>query len=146
MKGHVGVYIGNGKGIECTTAWGNNVQVTAVSNIGFVNGLNHRRWTGHGKLPFITYGEAGGSNSNENEPVDISNYPMLRKGSRGEYVKILQRLLQAKGYDPKGVDGIFGKNTLAAVVNFQEKNSDIKGKPLAVDGIVGPLTWGALVK
>jgi len=57
MKGHVGVYIGEGKGIECTTSWDNKVQITAVSNINAINGLHSRKWTGHGKLPFIDYSE-----------------------------------------------------------------------------------------
>ena len=55
IKGHVGVYIGNGKAIECTNQWSNNVQITAVLNIGKITGLNGRKWTGHGKLKYITY-------------------------------------------------------------------------------------------
>jgi len=54
-EGHIGVYIGNGKAIECTSSWSNNVQVTAVKNIGTISGLNLRQWTKHGKLPYITY-------------------------------------------------------------------------------------------
>ena len=30
VKGHIGVYIGNGLAVECTPAWKNQVQVTAV--------------------------------------------------------------------------------------------------------------------
>ena len=55
IKGHVGVYIGNGKAIECTNQWSNNVQITAVTNIGKITGLNGRKWTGHGKLKYISY-------------------------------------------------------------------------------------------
>ncbi|MBB6218644.1 hypothetical protein HNQ80_004818 [Anaerosolibacter carboniphilus] len=55
IDGHIGVYIGNGKVIECTPSWSNNVQVTACLNIGSISGLNGRRWTKHGKLPYITY-------------------------------------------------------------------------------------------
>lgn len=146
IQGHVGLYIGNGKAIECTAAWENKVLISAVSNIGFIQGMHHRRWTGHGKLPFLSYGEPESPNSKENSEVDISNHPLLLKGARGEYVKILQKLLLSKGCDPKGIDGIFGNNTYKAVVKFQRENSDIKGKPLAVDGKVGPLTWGALYK
>ena len=57
IKGHVGVYIGNGKAIECTSNWSGNVQITAVTNIGKITGLNGRKWTGHGKLKYITYEE-----------------------------------------------------------------------------------------
>lgn len=55
-KGHIGIYIGNGLGVECTPAWKNGVQVTAVSNICSKNGYNSRKWTKHGKLPYVTYG------------------------------------------------------------------------------------------
>lgn len=59
MKGHIGVYIGGGKVIECSPAFKNCVQVTACLNIGAISGMNGRRWTKHGKLPYITYDTAG---------------------------------------------------------------------------------------
>lgn len=57
MKGHCGVYIGEGLGIECTPKWSNDVQITAVGNIGKVNGYNTRTWTKHGKLPYVDYSD-----------------------------------------------------------------------------------------
>lgn len=54
-KGHIGVYIGDGLAIECTPAWKNKVQITAVKNIGTKAGYNARKWTKHGKLPYIEY-------------------------------------------------------------------------------------------
>ena len=134
MKGHVGVYLGNGKGIECTPSWKNGVQITAVAKMGAISGLHSRSWAGHGKLPFIDYGEV--------KPAvpDYSKYPILKKGSRNSYVTILQKILVEKGYDPKGIDGIFGPGCLAAVKQFQKDNG------LVVDGCVGPKTWAALYK
>jgi hypothetical protein len=147
MKGHVGVYIGNGRAIEATGAWEGKVMVTAVENIGKQEGLHSRKWTGHSKIHVITYSDKGnGSNLNEKPKVDISTYPTIRKGSTGQYVKILQTLLLEKGYDPLGIDGKFGKNTRAAVLNFQANNTDVYGRKLEKDGIVGKLTWGALYK
>lgn len=64
--------------------------------------------------------------------------PTVRKGDRGEVVKLLQEALNAAGFTCGKADGIFGKNTLAAVKSYQ------KAKGLKVDGIVGPKTWGAL--
>lgn len=55
VKCHIGVYIGNGLAVECTPAWKNQVQVTAVGNIGAKSGYNTRTWTKHGKLPYVTY-------------------------------------------------------------------------------------------
>ena len=49
-EGHIGVYIGNGLGVECTPRWGNNVQITAIANIGKKTGYNARTWKKHGKL------------------------------------------------------------------------------------------------
>jgi len=58
MSGHCGIYIGEGLGIECTPKWTNNVQITAVGNIGKINGYNTRTWTKHGKLPYVDYSDA----------------------------------------------------------------------------------------
>lgn len=56
----------------------------------------------------------------------------IKKGSRGENVKTLQRRLNLIA------DGIFGKLTDEAVREFQKSHG------LSVDGIVGPKTWAAL--
>lgn len=146
VKGHVGVYVGNGTAIECTTAWKNKVQYTAVANIKVVSGMNNRKWTGHGKIPTIVYNAPQGSNSNEKPKVDYSKYPVLKKGDTGKYVKIMQQLLVDKGYDPKGVDGIFGNGCLVCVKKYQKENTDLAGKKLVVDGMVGQKTWGSLYK
>lgn len=52
MDGHIGVYIGDGKVVECTPAWDNCVQIT---KIGTKADYKVRKWTKHGKLPWITY-------------------------------------------------------------------------------------------
>ena len=72
--------------------------------------------------------------------------PILRKGSTGEAVKTLQRLLRQLQYtniDGKTlliVDGSFGSNTEAAVKRYQ-KNRGAKNP----DGIVGKWTWNKLL-
>ena len=55
MPGHWGLYIGDGLAVECTPAWQNGAQITAVLNIGYKSGYNARRWTKHGKLPWVEY-------------------------------------------------------------------------------------------
>ena len=59
MKGHVGVYIGGGKAIECTSAGTNNVQISEVLNItkGALGLPLQRKWLRYGKLPFILYND-----------------------------------------------------------------------------------------
>ena len=44
------------------------------------------------------------------------------------------------GYEPGGIDGIFGYNTKRAVKMFQVKYCSF----LKVDGIVGARTWDVL--
>ena len=64
--------------------------------------------------------------------------PLLKKGSSGPDVLTLQTTLKQFGFDPRGIDGIFGPGTQAAVIAFQ------KAKGLTPDGIVGPNTMAAL--
>lgn len=56
----------------------------------------------------------------------------LRKGSKGEAVKLVQKEVGAY------VDGDFGPKTEKSVKAWQKKNTDCCGP---VDGIVGPRTW-----
>jgi uncharacterized protein (TIGR02594 family) len=55
-----------------------------------------------------------------------------------EAVRRIQQVLKSKGFDPGEVDGIWGRNTIAAVKQFQKQQG------LEVDGIVGPQTTAAL--
>ena len=68
----------------------------------------------------------------------IQPFPLVRTGDRDHPVRTLQYLLRARNH-PVTVDGIFGAKTDAAVRAFQ------RDKHLAVDGIVGPNTWSALI-
>lgn len=54
IKGHVGIYKGDGIVIECTPEWSDGVQMTMLENNGYYNG-NSRTWTKWGKLPYIDY-------------------------------------------------------------------------------------------
>lgn len=70
---------------------------------------------------------------------DLSVYPLLRQGSRNNFVYLLQFILNNSfGYN-LSVDGIFGNNTLSAVRDFQSSNG------LTVDGLVGNNTWTYLL-
>ena len=66
-EGHIGVYIGDGLAVECTPSWDNDVQITAVRNIGAKNGYNARTWTKHGKLPYIDYTASKAENSDKTD-------------------------------------------------------------------------------
>lgn len=62
---------------------------------------------------------------------------ILRKGSRGDEVEVLQHLLNVEGHKLT-IDGDFGPKTEKVVRMFQEVHD------LEADGIVGPKTWAAL--
>jgi peptidoglycan hydrolase-like protein with peptidoglycan-binding domain len=86
-----------------------------------------------------------------NDAVILATCPTLSQGSKGSYVKILQRKLNAKFKagafsnspndfkPPLKEDGDFGSLTRNAVIDYQFWNP-----PLQVDGIVGEQTWKSL--
>ena len=130
LKGHCGVYIGEGKVVESTPAWSNGVQIT---------NLSARNWTKHGKLPYIEY------SSEEVKSTVTIELAVLRKGSKGEEVKTLQRLLKSLTFNGKDggvllIDGSFGTNTEYALRSYQKANG------LEVDGICGKNSWNSILK
>ena len=67
------------------------------------------------------------------------DYPyIMRYGDWGKEVLEIQKKLKALGYYKGEADGKFGDQTMAAVMQFQERNR------LLMDGEVGPLTKAAL--
>ena len=64
---------------------------------------------------------------------------LLKSGSTGPGVQLLQLALNRAGYGPLTKDGIYGSATASAVSRFQRANG------LRVDGIVGPDTHKALL-
>jgi Putative peptidoglycan binding domain len=69
----------------------------------------------------------------------VSSNPTLKRGSRGDLVVWAQEHLLSAG-ESLPVTGVFGKLTRAAVREFQESSG------LQVDGVIGPLTWKALLR
>ena len=134
MKGHCGVYIGNGQVVESSPKWNNGVQIT---------NLSARNWLKHGKLPYVIYdGEEKAEGVKNTVKIELT---VLQKGSKGSEIKTLQRLLKALGYKGENgktlsIDGDFGGNTDYALRSYQ------KAKGLSVDGICGKNSWNALLK
>ncbi len=71
-------------------------------------------------------------------PIRAWAAPILRTGSEGDAVALLQQQLSQLGYDAGPADGDFGPRTAAALRAFQGATG------LQVDGVCGPLTWAAL--
>lgn len=110
------------------------VELTRRIN-GGKNGLDERRaFTAKAKTAvariegFVLAGEAPPTNGQ----------PVLRRGSKGDAVGDLQRLLQKLGF-MVAVDDDFGPGTEVAVAAFQKQR-----RLDPVDGIVGNDTWTAL--
>ncbi|MBE9011547.1 peptidoglycan-binding protein [Pseudanabaenaceae cyanobacterium LEGE 13415] len=74
------------------------------------------------------------------EPAPTGEFPILRRGARGEAVRGLQNRLRAIGVYDGEVDGIFGSGTEEAVKAAQSKFG------LEADGIVGGATWAAILR
>jgi len=136
-KSHIGFYIGKGKVIE---AAGTESGV-CLSNV------TAGKWTYFGKLKGVEYDVPVdaeipdlGASAPADDKTSTQTEPTLRKGSRGDWVAILQNKLMLLGYSlPRyGADGDFGQETLAAVKAFQKANG------LLADGVVGKQTWAAI--
>ena len=112
---HTGMHVGGGLIVHCSV----NVQTATLD----------KSWT-HFGIPFGLY--------SEEEIPTTTVKPTIRRGSRGDLVRELQDTLETLGYDPGGIDGIFGVKTYNALVRFQ---TDAKLDP---DGVCGPKTWAAL--
>lgn len=90
------------------------------------------------------FGVKLGTKPDEKDGVNV-NLPILKRGSKGEEVKTVQRLLKATGYtDSSGkalvIDGSFGAKTEYAVKAFQS------AEKISADGVIGSDTWNRLLK
>jgi murein L,D-transpeptidase YcbB/YkuD len=90
------------------------------------------------RLSRKTAGERRGHKRASAPAAETSGSGMLRQGARGPRVESLQMDLSAYGGHPIAIDGIFGPQTDGAVRSFQAEEG------LEADGIVGPLTSAAL--
>lgn len=66
--------------------------------------------------------------------------PNVKKGARGNITRTIQSMLYCRGFNPNGIDGIFGGRTELEVRKFQADSR------IAIDGIVGKNTFEKLFK
>ncbi|MEU4380135.1 peptidoglycan DD-metalloendopeptidase family protein [Micromonospora echinofusca] len=71
-------------------------------------------------------------------PVGSTGYPSVSQGASGWVPRVIQYLVRARGISVV-VDGIYGPGCTASVRSFQSSRG------LYADGMVGPITWTALV-
>ena len=79
------------------------------------------------------------------------NYPgvVLKKGitNFGDECLYIKQCLYSLGYlSSKPKKKNFGSDTETAVKKFQKSHTDNNGRPLEVDGKIGELTWGAIIR
>ena len=90
-----------------------------------------------GPVPKLHPAKGGKARTHRVATTTLTGTPLLRHGSSGALVRILQSLLNGRGASLK-VDGAFGDKTDNAVRAFQRREG------LNVDGCVGPKTASAL--
>ena len=125
LIGHIAFSDGKGGTIEAHSTNRGVIRTTATN----------RRWDMGVLVPGIRY--------EQEAPVAMptTSVRVLRLTSprmRGEQVKRVQRALKAAGFDPGGIDGVYGPKTTAAVYNYQVS------KGLVPDGEAGPATARSL--
>ena len=103
------------------------------------NGPGYKRFSYHVKLAAAYQRHSGTGAGARQDKTDAGTPATLQTGSTGDEVRDLQQTLSALGY-PLEADGIFGRGTEHAVRAFQSDHG------LPADGIVGPITLGAIAK
>ena len=156
--GHIGIYIGDGLAVECTPAWKNKVQITAVGNIGPKVGYPTRMWKKHCKANFIEYVE----DTKPTEPANPSSSDnflggrgYLKYGDKGSNINKICLFFANNFY------GYFGNTKESAKIKLVGKNGDgdffgnylkswvmefQKRTGLEQDGNIGPLTLSMMKK
>lgn len=82
-----------------------------------------------------------GSDANATSAEDaVAPSSMIREGSRGDQVREWQTWLASRGLYDAAIDGIFGPITDRGTRSFQREQE------IQVDGIVGPITYGAAIE
>lgn len=113
---HTGIYLANGQCIHMKSSKENCVYESA----------DKHGWTHWAYAPWIDY-----DTPMTDKPIITR---VIKMGSKGIDVKLLQDQLIKKGYNPGKIDGDFGNLTYQAVKHFQNDNN------IAVDGEVGKQT------
>ncbi len=96
--------------------------------------LDNRRWSTGILVNGIEYKR----NPDINPSIPKFIYRLTYPSIRGKGVKAIQQALIRHDLNPGEVDGVYGGQTFAAVIQFQQNNG------LVADGEVGPLTWSRL--
>ena len=129
-KSHIGIVTAEGEVTEASCA-----------RLGVIHSKVHdKKWTYWGLCKGVEFDFSPGPAPSPEPGPEPVKHKTLRRGDKGPEVKEMQQLLLDHGEAlPRyGVDGDFGRETEAAVKNFQMSQG------IKVDGICGPVTWSRL--
>ena len=168
MKGHCGVYIGDGLVVESTPAWDCGVQITGVKNLNRVYNGKSRTWTKHGRLPWVDYsGKPAaiptrytlesfrkdcrailGVTTNAEACINTPKISTAKVNRHHALVTPLERIMKSTGYYTGKIEADegevpdFGSGMKKAVEAYQKDNFSFKP-----DGVLSPngATWNKLL-
>lgn len=103
---------------------------------GFARGYNGAGYAKHG---YHTKLAAAFKKWSKIPDTPYKSHKRIGLGSKNADVRLAQQELLAQGFDPKGVDGVFGYDTEAAAIAWQ------KSKGLEPDGVIGAKSWPVLL-
>ena len=109
VEGHCGIYIGEGRVVECTYRWDDGVQVTKIGN--FENSYQSdkvRTWTKHGRLPYVDYEEHYPTIEQLAEKVNESTKNLVNAVLSGEYTTNTQLAYEV-------IEGLWGDGEVRKV-------------------------------
>ena len=136
IKGHVGVYIGDGYCIECTTDWTGKVLKSALKNNG-IKGQFERKWSKWGLLPYVDYSDQSTTNTTSNtisNETSSSEYYPAYKGQSSSLDTIFSEIGVPEKYrgNYKTRKPIAEANGIMNYEGTSEQNTKLKN--LARDG------------
>lgn len=149
MKGHMGIYIGNGKVIESTVAKfdGKKGRIYKTYFKGDGKGCDGKRatWTKWFKSPYLSYEEEVKPEPSKPSTTDnfLGSRGYIKLGDKGDNVDKISKFMYKTfpAYTPKSALGnYYGPNIQKSIKEFQKRTG------LEPDGCVGPLTLKMLVK
>lgn len=124
---HVGYYIGNGKVLEDTIAWGaKKIVISEVGSKGerTLNGVPAKtsKWEFHSQIPWIDYSESKIMTTTQRYILDAVEATVLKLGMREpeHLIKMVQAWLQYWGWYDGEIDGWYGNMSANAVKAWQK--------------------------
>ena len=128
---HVG-FVVDIKGNEITTVEG-NTSINSNDNGGAV--MKRKRSSN-----IVGYGRPEYDNTTVSVPTDTQSKPVLKRGSKGDYVRAWQTYLKTCKIDCGKIDGDFGSKTEKAVREYQKQRN------LPITGVIDADDWNSVGK